>query len=190
MPFPLLYNLKVAYWPSRRSQAVDHFRGLSGVRRFPTEHRPSYNRIAPIDLDVLEDKDVLGWPHELVSPIDGAWCLLKADRTGPATVFQSTKLPLTTWFLDIYLLSQTKSGISALELGRKLGVNDNTAWLLEHKLMQAMREREQHGKRIRLRLRYTVSFGLDSLDAGSGGLGLAGVGWEEAEQGRSSDSMR
>ena len=41
-----------------------------------------------------------------------------------------------------------------------------------------------------LRLRYTVSFGLDSLDAGSGGLGLAGVGWEEAEQGRSSDSMR
>ena len=41
-----------------------------------------------------------------------------------------------------------------------------------------------------IRLRYTVSFGLDSLDAGSGGLGLAGVGWEEAEQGRSSDSMR
>ena len=59
------------------------------------------------------------------------------------TVFQTTKLPLSIWFLAIYFLSQTKSGISALELGRKLGVNDNTAWLLKHKLMQTMRERDQ-----------------------------------------------
>ena len=43
----------------------------------------------------------------------------------------------------MYLLSQTKNGISALELGRQLGVNDNTAWLLKHKLMQAMRERDR-----------------------------------------------
>ena len=56
------------------------------------------------------------------------------------TVFQATKLPLTTWFLAIYLLSQTKNGISAPDLGGKLGVNNNTAWLLKHKLMQAMRE--------------------------------------------------
>ena len=67
------------------------------------------------------------------------------------TLFQSTKLPLTTWFLAMYLLSQTKNGISALELGRKLGVNNNTAWLLKHKLMQAMRERDQ-----RYRLEGTV----------------------------------
>ncbi len=65
------------------------------------------------------------------------------------TVFQATKLPLR--FLAIYFLSQTKSGISALELGRKLGVNDNTAWLLKHKLMQTMRERDQ-----RYRLEGTV----------------------------------
>ena len=49
------------------------------------------------------------------------------------------------------MLSQTKNGISALELGRKLGVNNNTAWLLKHKLMQAMRERDQ-----RYRLQGTV----------------------------------
>ena len=43
----------------------------------------------------------------------------------------------------MYLLSQAKNGISALELGLRLGVNDNTAWLLKHKLMQAMRERDR-----------------------------------------------
>ena len=59
------------------------------------------------------------------------------------TLFLATKLPLTTWLLAMYLLSQSKNGISALELGRQLGVNDNTAWLLKHKLMQAMRERDR-----------------------------------------------
>ena len=63
------------------------------------------------------------------------------------TLFQSTKLPLTTWFLAIYLLSQTRNGISALEIGRMLGVNNNTAWRLKHKLMKARRERDQ-GRRL------------------------------------------
>jgi hypothetical protein len=58
------------------------------------------------------------------------------------TVFQSTKLPLTTWFLAIYLISQAKTGMSALSLKRHLGVSYPTAWLIHHKLMQAMTERE------------------------------------------------
>ncbi len=58
------------------------------------------------------------------------------------TVFQSTKLPLTIWFLAIYLVSQAKTGLSALALKRQLGVSYPTAWLMQHKLMQAMTERE------------------------------------------------
>ena len=37
------------------------------------------------------------------------------------TVFHGTKLPLTVWFLAIYHLSQSKGGISSVELGRRLG---------------------------------------------------------------------
>ena len=33
------------------------------------------------------------------------------------TFFQGTKLPLTIWFLAIYLISQAKTGLSALALG-------------------------------------------------------------------------
>ena len=58
------------------------------------------------------------------------------------TVFQGTKLPLTTWLLAIYLLSQAKTGLSALALKRQLGVSYPTAWLIQHKLMQAMADRE------------------------------------------------
>ena len=59
------------------------------------------------------------------------------------TLFASTRLPLTTWFLAIHLVTQSKHGISSLELARQLGVSQNTAWQLKHKLMQAMRERDE-----------------------------------------------
>src|SRR3546814_11422969 len=55
---------------------------------------------------------------------------------------QGTKLPLTTWFLAIYLISQAKTGLSALALKRHLGVSYPTAWLIHLKLMQAMADRE------------------------------------------------
>lgn len=60
------------------------------------------------------------------------------------TIFDSTKLPLTTWFLAIYLLTQRKNSVSALQLSRELGVSYNTAWKLKHKIMQVMLEREQN----------------------------------------------
>ena len=37
------------------------------------------------------------------------------------TVFQDSKLPLTTWFCAIYHLTQSKGGISSIELGRGSG---------------------------------------------------------------------
>ena len=56
------------------------------------------------------------------------------------TIFEATKLPLTTWFLGLYLLTQTKNGVSALELRRQLGITYKAAWRLKHKLMQVMKE--------------------------------------------------
>ena len=58
------------------------------------------------------------------------------------TLLENTKLPLCTWYLAMYLLAQSKHGISAMELMRQLGVSYNTAWMVKHKLMQAMRQRD------------------------------------------------
>lgn len=88
------------------------------------------------------------------------------------TVMQGTKLPLVTWFLAIYLLSQAKTGLSALALKRQLGVSYRTAWALQHKLMQAMTEREE---------RYVLSGTVQLDDAYLGGErtgGKAGRGSE------------
>jgi transposase-like protein len=58
------------------------------------------------------------------------------------TLFHSTKLALRTWFLALYLLGQAKTNLSALWLMRTLGVSYPTAWLIKHKAMQSMAERE------------------------------------------------
>lgn len=58
------------------------------------------------------------------------------------TIMHRTKLALTKWFRAIYHMTQSKNGISALELMRRLGVTYNTAWRVKHKLMQVMKERE------------------------------------------------
>lgn len=58
------------------------------------------------------------------------------------TIFQGTRLPLSTWMLALYLLTSTKTDLSALELTRHLDVNYKAAWRIKHKVMQAMAERE------------------------------------------------
>ena len=58
------------------------------------------------------------------------------------TVFESTKLPLTKWFLAMFLMTQSKNSIAALELMRLVGVSYKTAWLLKHKLLEVMLQRE------------------------------------------------
>jgi len=55
------------------------------------------------------------------------------------TIFDSTKVPLTTWFRAMYLVTQTKQGISSIELGRRLGVTQTTAWKIKTKLAEVMR---------------------------------------------------
>ena len=64
------------------------------------------------------------------------------------TLLAGTKLPLTIGLLAIYLLTQSKDGLAALNLSRQLGISYHSAWLLKHKLMQTMLERER-GRSLR-----------------------------------------
>ena len=68
--------------------------------------------------------------------------LQPADFADRGTIFASTHLPLRLWFRASYHLTQTKQGISSIELGRRLGVTQTTAWKIKHKLTQVMLERD------------------------------------------------
>jgi ribosomal protein L37AE/L43A len=59
------------------------------------------------------------------------------------TIFHKSTTPLVKWFLAIYLLTQSKNDIAALELARQLGIKWDTAWLIKQKLMETMRQRNR-----------------------------------------------
>lgn len=96
------------------------------------------------------------WPGGFVCPKcgDNHYCMLQTNQLYQCnschhqtslisgTIFENTKLPLAKWFLAIFFVTQTKNGISALELKRHLGVSYSSAWMIKHKLMQVMKERD------------------------------------------------
>ena len=98
----------------------------------------------------------LRWPDGFVCPCCGhrEHCVLAGrglyqcnrckKQTSPAagTIFHATKLPLTLWFAAIHLIVTAKNGISSVELGRRLGVKQPTAWTVKHKIMAVMARRE------------------------------------------------
>jgi hypothetical protein len=90
------------------------------------------------------------------------------------TVFQDTKLPLTSWFLAIYHLGQSKGGISSVELGRRLGVKQATAWLVKHKLMQTMLGREARKPKLAGRIEVDDSYLGGERSGGKRGRGAPG----------------
>ena len=95
-------------------------------------------------------------------------------RLTAGTVFQDSKLPLTTWFQAIYHLSQSKNGISSIELGRRLGVKRQTAWLMKHKLMRAMGAREAHKPKLEGRVEVDDAYLGGERPGGKRGRGAAG----------------
>jgi transposase-like protein len=54
------------------------------------------------------------------------------------TVFHDSHLPLWKWFMAVYLIGESKKGISSNQLKRMLGVSYKTAWHLSHRIRSAM----------------------------------------------------
>src|SRR5919202_800609 len=98
----------------------------------------------------------------------------KQVRLTAGTVFQDTKLPLTAWFAAIYHLTQSKGGISSIELGRRLGVKQGTAWLVKHKLMRAMAAREAAKPKLEGRVEIDDPYLGGERAGGKRGRGAAG----------------
>ena len=60
------------------------------------------------------------------------------------TIFHKSPTPLTTWFYAIYLMAQTRCGISAKQIQRETGVTYKTAWRM-FKQIRSMLTDEKSG---------------------------------------------
>jgi len=131
---------------------VQFQKGLSEVefeRRYGSEQQCLDQVIAWRWPEGFECPQCGGARHCVIKPSRsyprGLWqCNACKRQTSPiaGTIFASTKLALTVWFRAMYHMTQTKQGISSIELGRRLGTTQTTAWKIKHKLAQVMMERD------------------------------------------------
>ena len=79
-------------------------------------------------------------PRQLSAKV--LWCV-KCDyqfSVTAGTIFHDSHLPLLKWFAAVYLMCESKKGMSALQMKRMLGVSYKTAWYLCHRIRHSMQE--------------------------------------------------
>jgi transposase-like protein len=119
------------------------------------------NRLYGSDSACEEALSRLKWPDGFVCPACGAHgeytirtrrhLLHECKACGKqstaivGTVFEKTHTPLHKWFMAIYMMSKCKTGYPAKRLSEDIGVAYNTAWLMLHKIRNAMGVREAEG---------------------------------------------
>ena len=99
--------------------------------------------------DFLED---IRWPHGPACTRCGDMNVFEIDRRNQwecrscryqfsvtsGTIMHDSHLPLRKWFLAIYMMCESKKGISANQVKRTLGITYKTAWYLCHRIREAM----------------------------------------------------
>src|SRR5580704_4752901 len=109
------------------------------------------------DLDVATDFVAkLRWPQGPVCPQCGCmeYSYLKTRRLWKCkackkqysvkvgTIFEDSALPLTKWLPAVWLIANSKKGISSHELGRALKVTQKSAWFMLQRIRLAMKNRQ------------------------------------------------
>ncbi|MEO5920655.1 MAG: IS1595 family transposase [Pseudolysinimonas sp.] len=55
------------------------------------------------------------------------------------TIFEDSALPLSKWLPAVWLIANSKNGVSSAELARSLGVTQKSAWFMLHRIRLAMK---------------------------------------------------
>ena len=117
---------------------------------------PEFDRLYGTEEQCRAVVIAMRWPNGFVCPECGSkrhsviksrglfQCSDCRRQTSPTagTIYAATKIKLHLWLRAEYHLTQSKQGISSIELGRRLGVRQKTAWSIKQKLQQVMLERD------------------------------------------------
>ena len=75
--------------------------------------------------------------HHCVKRTDGRYRCNKCKHNFSCkvgTIFEDSNLPLSKWFIAMYLVSSHKKGVSSHQLARDCEVTQKTAWYMLHKI--------------------------------------------------------
>ena len=55
------------------------------------------------------------------------------------TLYERSHVPLNKWLAATHLMMASKKGMSALQVGRMLGLSKKTSWFLCHRIRESLR---------------------------------------------------
>ena len=98
--------------------------------------------------------EALKWPQGVKCPRCGSEKVSRISKRGQFdcdkcryqfsvmanSIFHDSHLPLWKWFLAVYLMTESKKGISANQIKRSLAISYKTAWYLCHRIRKAIEE--------------------------------------------------
>lgn len=107
--------------------------------------------------DCIDYLEKIIWNGNVVSPFDSTSTVYKCKdnkyrcrNTGKyfnvlkGTMFEGTKLPLTTWFYAIWKITTSGSGITSVDLGNDIGITHKTSWFLLHRIRACCQIENNH----------------------------------------------
>lgn len=106
----------------------------------------------------------LRWPEQVISPFDEnskvylcANNRYRCRNTGKYfnvktnTIFHNSRISLQIWFVALWLVSNSKNGMSSAKLGRELQITQKTAWFM----LQRIKSFFDIGKQTKPRIKQT-----------------------------------
>jgi transposase-like protein len=122
-----------------------------------SETKPAIDLLTLLDADETDGEcraylEQLRWPNGVICPRCGGDTISRIKERKQfdcdkcryqfsvmaGTIFHDSHLGLPKWFVAVYLLSESKNGMSANQLKRILKVSYKTAWYLCHRIRAAM----------------------------------------------------
>jgi transposase-like protein len=65
-------------------------------------------------------------------------CCKKQFTAKQGTIFQDSPLPFSKWLPAVWMIVNSKNGISSCELARALGITQKSAWHMSHRIREAI----------------------------------------------------
>jgi transposase-like protein len=80
------------------------------------------------------------------------------------TIMEESKIPIHKWLMAVHLMTSSKKGISSHQIGRECGITQKSAWFMNHRIREAMREKavcelEKHAEMVGQERRFGVLAG-------------------------------
>ncbi len=121
------------------------------MKREDTLSTYQFHQMFPDDAAAVEWAESIRWPDGPVCPHCQSTNVAEAGKPQPyrcrdcrkhfsvkvGSLMQDSKLSVRQWLYAMYLMSVSKKGLSSLQLGRELGIAQEAAWRLGHKIRQA-----------------------------------------------------